>query len=737
MVEVDGLLEMTDSALMNPGTAEGHSSNTNHGTLTVGSFKYAGNFSNAGTMTVKDGLITSSQPINEGGVFNSGKLELGSDKPKIDGHLRMSGGKVTGLNGSAFELLEVSGRLYTSSNTLSVINGNLLTHGSNTSGNLEIKGDWLDAGSSNQYSLLGGNIRAKSFTSNRTVKVGTNTDGTLTVESVTTPNRLRVGTANSKLVATKSVQAGSLFNMGTIEAPNAVITLDGNEAVGNLTFVNGSDKDLDQDLTGASAVIGTLIVHGSVKNWGTEQKQSVLEVTNMSVDGAIFNEDLVKSEGGKIEAGSVDSEQGTFELRNATLAATGSSKFGAVKANNSRIEVGAGEYAFTSLEGQDKTLVYTDLKNTKSVNVEKLDGAVDLVATGSSNDQFSNANEALEAAAKAFTAKDGEGNGVETTVTVEDGIINDSASAVIGLDGSLKDVVITKNASLSALGSISTLSLIQWRHDMNDLTKRMGELRDCSAGVGSWARVYGSEYEYGAQNITAKNNSVQVGTDVDAGAWKIGAAFSYTKTDASYAAGDADGDAWGLGIYGIWLADDGRFVDLIAKYGRMSTDFEVSGMKGDYDNNAYSVSAEAGWNIAVAENLFVEPQIEATYGTVVGSDFTAKVADQSVMFEQDDVKSFITRAGLRAGFRFPDNKGTIYARASILHDFEGEVSSTAHLNGTSNTVTNDLGDTWAEFGIGASFRLSDRASFYADLERTNGAEVNEEWRWNIGGRYVW
>lgn len=31
VVEVDGLLEMTDSALMNPGTAEGHSSNTNHG----------------------------------------------------------------------------------------------------------------------------------------------------------------------------------------------------------------------------------------------------------------------------------------------------------------------------------------------------------------------------------------------------------------------------------------------------------------------------------------------------------------------------------------------------------------------------------------------------------------------------------------------------------------------------------------------------------------------------------
>lgn len=36
---------------------------------------------------------------------------------------------------------------------------------------------------------------------------------------------------------------------------------------------------------------------------------------------------------------------------------------------------------------------------------------------------------------------------------------------------------------------------------MNDLTKRMGELRDSEGTIGAWARVYGSELQYGDQNV--------------------------------------------------------------------------------------------------------------------------------------------------------------------------------------------------------------------------------------------
>lgn len=56
-------------------------------------------------------------------------------------------------------------------------------------------------------------------------------------------------------------------------------------------------------------------------------------------------------------------------------------------------------------------------------------------------------------------------------------------------------------------------------------------------------------------------------------------------------------------------------MDLIAKYSRMSTDFALNGMTGDYDNNAYSVSAEVGWHLKLGEAAFIEPQAELTYAS--------------------------------------------------------------------------------------------------------------------------
>ena len=113
-------------------------------------------------------------------------------------------------------------------------------------------------------------------------------------------------------------------------------------------------------------------------------------------------------------------------------------------------------------------------------------------------------------------------------------------------------------------------------------------------------------------------------------------------------------------------------MDLIAKYSRMSTDFALNGMTGDYDNNAYSVSAEVGWHLKLGEAAFIEPQAELTYGQVIGASFTT---GNGVKVEQDDFDAFIGRVGVRTGFPFPENKGLVYLRASVLHDFEGESSA--------------------------------------------------------------
>ncbi len=328
-------------------------------------------------------------------------------------------------------------------------------------------------------------------------------------------------------------------------------------------------------------------------------------------------------------------------------------------------------------------------------------------------------------------------DGAAKTLHVNQGAILGAVTETYNAEGERTSRTVAENTRLDAYGSVAALSIMQWRHEMNDLTKRMGELRTSPEGIGSWARIYGSEQEYGSQNLTAKNTSVQIGADTDIGnGWKVGAAFTYTDGSADYDLGDADNKAYGLGVYGTWMAENGQFVDLIAKYSRLDTDFKLEGMNGSSDNNAFSVSAEYGWHLRLGEFGFFEPQAEVTYGYIQGDKFHTS---NGVEIDQDDFESLIGRIGFRTGFHFPKDKGLIYARVSGLHDFKGDFDSTATLMSDRSIYDNigeDLGDTWVEFGIGANFNWTPNTYTYVDLERTNGGEVKENWRWNIGLRHV-
>lgn len=318
------------------------------------------------------------------------------------------------------------------------------------------------------------------------------------------------------------------------------------------------------------------------------------------------------------------------------------------------------------------------------------------------------------------------------TATVDEGKIQGAIE--VEKDGDEVKVHVAPNLKLSSLNGIHATSLLQWRHEMNDLTKRMGELRTSPEGIGAWARLYGSEQEYGAHSLETKNASVQVGADFDIGSsWKVGGAFSYTDSTSTMNNGDADGDMYGLALYGTWFNGSGQFVDLIAKYSRLSNDFRVDEMAGDYDNNAFSLSAEYGWHLKLNDISFVEPQVEITYGRILGDDFTTS---NGVKVQQDDTDSLIGRVGLRGGFYFPDNRGTLYGRISALHDFKGETGFLASTSATHDYFSEDLGDTWCEFGVGANFKLTDATYTYVDLEKSTGGDVKENWRWNVGLRTV-
>lgn len=357
---------------------------------------------------------------------------------------------------------------------------------------------------------------------------------------------------------------------------------------------------------------------------------------------------------------------------------------------------------------------------------------INTVMSGDFNDAYAGStSEAVKAAANAIFGENHGASEKVTGVKFEEGRLEGAIEATRNDDGTFT-VVQKANEKIEAVKTLSVLSALQWRHDMNDLMKRMGELRTSPEGIGGWARVYGSEQAH--DGIDMKNASVQVGADADVGmGWKAGAAFSYTDGSSDMTAGSADHKAYGLAAYGTWLGEGGHFIDLIAKVSRLETDYGIKGTSGSFENNAFSLSAEYGRHFELAGGAFVEPQVEVTWGRIMGDDF---LNSEGVRIEQDDFDSLIGRMGVRAGFNFPKDKGLVYARASVLHDFKGESEAVASQGAKSVRMSDDIGGIWGEFGVGANFRLTPATYTYVDLERTTGGEVSEKWRWNVGVRHV-
>lgn len=381
---------------------------------------------------------------------------------------------------------------------------------------------------------------------------------------------------------------------------------------------------------------------------------------------------------------------------------------------------------------EDGTFKYSTME-VEAVNTTN--ATFTIAYQGITADDIDNAEQAMKALDDVVNVKnDSDPDVIQKKVIVE-GDINGAITQVTDTNGKVIEGIKQQvNQKLDGYSSIAALSAVQWRHENDTLLKRMGELRDATGTIGTWARIYGSEQEYGAQSVNAKNTTIQVGADYDVGSgWKVGGAFSYTDGSSSFDMGNSDSEMFGVSVYGTWLADNGQFVDLIAKYSRLSNEFTSGTMKGDFDNNAFSVTAEYGWHFAMNDLGFVEPSAGITYGRIMGDDF---VAHNEVRVEQDDYDSLIGRLGVRSGFYFPKQKGSIYARVAVLHDFMGDMESTASKDDDVAYLKDELGGTWVEYGIGANFSLTNSTYTFVDLEKTSGGDVKEDWRWNIGLRTV-
>lgn len=309
------------------------------------------------------------------------------------------------------------------------------------------------------------------------------------------------------------------------------------------------------------------------------------------------------------------------------------------------------------------------------------------------------------------------------------------------VDCGVQNVRTIDNPNVHGIAEMTALGLHIWRNEIDDMHRRMGDLRD-SAGQanGLWTRIYNGKASFGGQSIENKYTAFQFGYDhqVLPGLW-MGGALSYTYGDNDFAQGEGDNSLLAFTAYASRLFENGLYLDFTGKVGRMKNSFDIRvgdiRSSGDYHTNAVSVSAEAGWRFDVMKNVFFEPQVEVWYGHVFDAQYETST---NVDVDQASTDSLVGRAGFRLGLECPNNRGTAFIKASVLHDWEGEADFRFSKGGVSSrTLTEDLGGTWYEYGIGGDFNATEQLRFWAELERGDGGEVDTDYRATIGMRYAW
>ena len=569
-----------------------------------------------------------------------------------------------------------------------------------------------------------------------------------------TPATININTNNTTINATSGLaDAGSaivamsegIVNINSnlvVNADNAIVARGGavvkiNEDGSKTTKLNGDinfnydkatsgtkvDADVVVNLTGADSYWNG----NAVVSWGSgsipdEEKAEVSGMDLVVADGAQWNPEYVNESDGETS--------GTTAIAVNNLTAND----GIINLNNMKDQ----ELKIENLSGESLNVNVASAENKLAITQSNTADSLTVSATGNYAEQLvqNNVNESLQNLADQVVdnTATGAGKSGATDLYVAETAVAGAITAEVK-DGELQTNTVKEgvNTTNEAISNMANIALMAWRAENNDMNKRLGELRDSKGEHGIWARMVRGEGTY--ESIKNQYNTYQLGYDEKLSTnpnWTVGAALSYTEGESSFNGGSGENKHTGFAVYGSYLNDDGSFIDLIAKYARLEHDFDTfkGAGSGDYDTNGYSVSAEYGKRFTQDNGMWIEPQVELTYGKVGSANYTT---DKGVSVRQDGMDSLVGRVGFALGKDF--KQGNAYVRASYLYDFDGETDMTFSKNGVTRGFEQDLGGGWWEVGVGTNINLSDATHLYMDVEKTYGGDVATPWQWNVGVRY--
>lgn len=666
-------------------------------------------FTNSGTLTVTNANV--SERVTNSGTLTLDKIGSAENLVNIR---NQSNGNLT-VNGDVF------GNFYNGGNIGNMtVDGTVTGYGyfagdKNVSGTLTA--DKLIA-TSNDWNAIYGKVNVNNMDVNGTMGVYTDDLNVADTTNINADLQFRAESGNSKLnnvnLNNASLQVGgeSLTITGDMNVTGSKATLETYYGYANNKSYDKAIK-VDGKLTveeGASLLITDGVDAG---------EGSSFEANNIILENGATLENGIRETGSGLTSAFGDFTVKTLTGNNSSIINEGKMNIGTLSGTDNNIEV----------HNLDKAQVTIDTNNSTGLQV---------TGTSEATSQFNRNDLAGSLQDLADTVSIGSGNQLDSVLAQESDIIGETTALVDEYGNIIANTVIEKgHIANEGITELANVAFMAWRAENDEMHQRMGELRSSNGEAGIWARMKRGESKYGDMDIKNQYSTYQLGYDEKVGDsnWYIGGAISRTEGKSSFATGSGENQSTGFTVYGTYVADDGQYVDLSAKYARLDNEFDVFGRSGiestgDYRNNGYAFSAEYGKRIEAGNDFWVEPQVQLTYGHLSSANYTTS---RDVRVTQDAMDSVVGRLGFAAGKDI--GAGNVYVKASYLYDFDGD-TNVKMTDGTNSAVYDqDLGGGWFEVGIGTNINLSETSHLYFDVEKTYGGDIETPWQWNAGVRF--
>ncbi|WP_096027934.1 autotransporter outer membrane beta-barrel domain-containing protein [Campylobacter lanienae] len=324
---------------------------------------------------------------------------------------------------------------------------------------------------------------------------------------------------------------------------------------------------------------------------------------------------------------------------------------------------------------------------------------------------------------------------LSTPLVVNRGLVNYNITK--NDNGGIDITKSTNQAALKEANDASKLSMDINYADINNLNKRMGELRGINATAGSWARILGGQGS--SDGFENKFTHVQAGFDKQSqilgGSIFSGVVLTHTSSDIDGSNAKGDVKTIGGGFYISGVFDNGWYVDAIAKYTsnnhKMDYNFpnmSLSFLNSDYNTNSLYLGGEFGYRFDF-NNFYIEPQAEFVYLNTSGATLNSNG------FEME-IKSSDLLVG-RTGFNFAREVWLGHVRAYALGglSYQWEMVKNAEILIDGDSAKNNDKDSRMLMNLGLNMVASENLRIGLTLEKTAFGDYDTDLAVNLNARY--